>query len=407
MVVDERRGPGTCGVARRGPLTSCEALVRGDLARDGYAAASVRDAIGAMARLSAWMDARGVPAARLTPGQVDLFVAERRQTCSSPAAGRGLGMILRVLRDRGVVPRPDPLGSTAREVLLGQYRAWLTGERGLAAESVRCYGNQAKVFLDQLPGSLEAALAGLEPGDVTQFIVAQTTAAASVESAKALVTATRSLLRFLHVRGLIRQPLTGAVPGVAGVRGGGLPRGLGAEQVRLLLAAHDLSTAVGRRDHAVLVLLARLGLRSVEVAGLRLADVGWRDGTIVVCGKGSRVERLPLPVEAGQALAAYVMDGRPSCSSDALFVTARVPYRPVTAGTVRAIVAHACRRAGLPRLGAHRLRHTLACDLLRAGAGLAEVGQVLRHRSQLSTSVYAKVDHEVLRTLARPWPGGA
>jgi site-specific recombinase XerD len=408
MVVDERCGPGAIGVVGSGPLTSCEALVRAELDRGGYAAASVKDSMQAMARLSAWMDIRGVTVARLTPGQVDLFVAERRRAGSSTAAaGRGLGAALRVLRDRGVVPGPDPRGSTAREVLLGQYRAWLLTERGLAAESVRCYGNQAKVFLAQLPGSLEAALADLGPAEVTQFVIAQTAVAASVESAKALVTATRSLLRFLHVQGLIRRPLTAAVPAVAGVRGAGLPRGLAAGQVRLLLEAHDLSTAVGLRDHAVLVMLARLGLRAVEVARLRLGDVDWRDGLIVVCGKGSRVEQLPLPVEVGQALAAYVMGGRPSCTSDALFVTARVPHRPVAAGTVRAIVAHACRRAGLPRLGAHRLRHTLASDMLRAGAGLAEVGQVLRHRSQLSTSVYAKVDHQILRTLARPWPGGA
>ena len=407
MVLDDRCGPGATGVVGEGPLAACEALVRAELDRGGYAAASVRDAMRAMARLSAWMDIRGVTAARLTAGQVDLFVAGRCQAGSSPAAaGRGLGVVLRVLRDRGVVPGPDPAGGTAREVLLARYRAWLVSERGLAAESVRCYGSQAKVFLAELPGPLEVALAGLGPVGVTQFIVAQTAAAASVGSAKARVTATRSLLRFLHVQGLIRQPLTAAVPAVAGVRGAGLPRGLAAGQVRMLLDAHDLSTAVGLRDHAVLVVLARLGLRAVEVAGLRLGDVDWRDGLIVVCGKGSRVEQLPLPVEVGQALAAYVMGGRPSCGSDALFVTARAPHRPMVAGTVRAIVAQACRLAGLPRLGAHRLRHTLASDMLRAGAGLAEVGQVLRHRCQLSTSVYAKVDHQTLRTLARPWPGG-
>lgn len=289
---------------------------------------------------------------------------------------------------------------------MGRYRAWLTTERGLAAESVRCHGNQAKVFLAQLPGSLEVAPAALGPVEVTRFVVAQTAASVSVESAEALVTATRSPLRFLHVQGLIHQPLTAAVPAVAGVRGAGSPRGLAAGQVRLPLEVHDLSTAVGPRDHAVLVMLARLGSRAVEVARCGLGDVGWRDGLITVCGKGSRVEQLPLPVEVGQALAAYVMGGRPSCTSDALFITARVPYRPVTAGTVRAVVAHTCRRAGPPRVGAHRPRHTLASDTPRAGAGLAEVGQVLRHRGQLSTSVYAKVDHESLRTLARPWPGG-
>jgi site-specific recombinase XerD len=181
---------------------------------------------------------------------------------------------------------------------------------------------------------------------------------------------------------------------------------LPSEQVQSLLTAHDLDTRVGLRDHAVLVVLARLGLRGAEVAALKLTDIEWRAGQLVVQGKGSRVERLPLPAEVGQALADYVTRGRPSCECGSLFVTARRPFRPLTPGAVRAIMGRACGRCDLPRLGAHRLRHTLASDLLRAGASLPEIGQVLRHRSQLSTTIYAKVDYATLRTLARPWPGG-
>lgn len=308
---------------------------------------------------------------------------------------------------QGRLAAPDPTEAAAGavEVLLVAFRGWLICERGLATESVRCYCSQARTFLTQLPAPLEESLAGLDAAAVITFVLGQAAAANSVWSAKAQVTALRSLLRFLHVHGLIPMSLTAAVPGVAGWRSSTLPKTLGAGQVQALLGAHDLSTGVGLRDHAVLLTLARLGLRGAEAAALGLTDVDWRAGEILVRGKGARTERLPLPAEVGQALVAYLTDARPSCSCPTLFVTARAPVAPLTPAAVRAIMGRACARAGLPRLGAHRLRHTLACDLLRAGSPLAEVGQVLRHRSQLSTATYAKVDHETLRGLARPWPG--
>lgn len=317
-----------------------------------------------------------------------------------------MGAVLRVLRVHGVVPVPassaDPV-----EVLIGEYRRWLVVERGLAAQTVRCYGSQARRFLGQLSAPLDAALLGLDAAAVTGFILAQAGASSSVESAKALVTAMRSLLRFLHVEGKVGAALVGAVPAVAGWRLDTLPQGLDRAQVQALLAAHDLATPVGLRDHAVVSLLAGLGLRGGEVAALGLDDLDWHRGELLVRGKGSRIERLPLPVAVGQALADYLTGGRRACSCPTVFVTARAPYRPLEATAIRAIVYRACQQAGLPRVGAHRLRHTLATDLLRAGASLVEVGQVLRHRSQLSTTVYAKVDFAALRTLTRPWPGGA
>ena len=164
---------------------------------------------------------------------------------------------------------------------------------------------------------------------------------------------------------------------------------------------------MGLRDYAILSLLARLGLRGAEAAGLQLGDIDWRAGEITVTGKGSRTERLPLPAPAGEALAAWLKEGRPSCEPRSVFVTIRRPHRPVTPHLVRVIMARACEQAGLERTGAHRLRHSLATEMLRAGASLPEVGQVLRHRSMLSTSIYAKVDQNALRPLARPWPGSA
>lgn len=200
--------------------------------------------------------------------------------------------------------------------------------------------------------------------------------------------------------------LAPVVPGVAGWRLSQVPRALPREHVEALLDCHDTDTATGLRDRAVLTLLAALGLRGAEAAALQLADIDWSAGLITVVGKGSRSEQLPLPDTAGQALADYVMKGRPTDTGcTALFLTRRRPYRQLAPGAVRQIMGRACTRAGIARAGAHRLRHTLATDLLRAGASLPDIGQVLRHRSQLSTTIYAKVDHERLRELARPWPG--
>ncbi len=292
-----------------------------------------------------------------------------------------------------------------REALLDEFADWLRVERGLAAESVRCYRSQGAKLLGSLAEPLEEAIAGLDAATVTGFVMSQSTSAHSVWSAKAHVTALRALLRFLHCRGLTQGPLVGAVPAVAGWRLAGLPRGLTQDQVAVLLATPDTTTTVGLRDGAVLTLLADLGLRGAEVAALRLDDLDWRHGEVLVRGKGARVERLPLTTAVGNALADYLTGARPRCDADTVLVTVRAPIRPLSGGSVRAIMARACRRAGLPRLGPHRLRHTLATDLLHAGASLAEVGQVLRHRCELSTAVYAKVDLEALRTLARPWPG--
>jgi integrase/recombinase XerD len=295
--------------------------------------------------------------------------------------------------------------ATPVAVVLEDYRAFLVGERGLAAESVRCYCNQARVFLVGLSEPLEASLAGLSAPRVTAYVV-EYCRGRNTWSAKAMVTALRSLLRFLHVSGRVPTSLAGAVPAVASWRLSALPRTLAVGQVEALVAGCDLEIAVGVRDHTVLVVLARLGLRTAEVAALRLEDVDWRAGEVLIRGKGSRVERLPLPVAVGEALVGYLTGARPTCDCRSVFVTARGrPPRPLTAMAIRQIVARACARAGLPRLGAHQLRHTLASDMLGAGISLAQIGQVLRHRSQLSTAIYAKVDQTRLRDVARPWPG--
>jgi integrase/recombinase XerD len=288
--------------------------------------------------------------------------------------------------------------------LLAEFGIWLDRERGLSPVTVGCYCKQAKCFLAAVGGP--GAVSGLDAGRVTAFMVEHSRDRNSW-SAKAMVTSLRAFLRFAHATGRTAAPLAGAVPAVASWRMAALPRGLTPAATGRLLGGCDQETAVGRRDYAVLSLLARLGLRGAEAAGLQLDDIGWRAGEITVTGKGSRTERLPLPAAAGEALAAWLTGGRPRCESRAVFVTVRRPYRQLTPEAVRAVMGRACDRAGLERRGAHQLRHALATEMLRAGASLPEVGQVLRHRSLLSTSLYAKVDERALRPLARPWPGAA
>ena len=288
--------------------------------------------------------------------------------------------------------------------LLAEFRLWLDRERGLSPVSVRCYSKQARYFLAAAGGP--EAVSRMDAGKVTAFMV-DWSRGCSTGSAKAMVTSLRAFLRFAHATGRTAVPLAGAVPAVASWRLDGLPLGLKAADIEMLLAGCDRDTATGLRDRAVLSLLARLGLRGAEAAGLRLDDIDWRAGEIAVTGKGSRTERLPLPAPAGEALAAWLTGGRPGCESRAVFVTMRRPYRPLTPEAVRAVMGRACDRAGLERRGTHRFRHALATGMLRAGASLPEIGQVLRHRSQLSTSIYAKVDQDALRPLARPWPGEA
>jgi integrase/recombinase XerD len=217
----------------------------------------------------------------------------------------------------------------------------------------------------------------------------------------------RSLLTFLYTDGLVDEPLAGLVPKVAARSQQTLPKALESGQVEALLSTCDLETITGRRNRAILLLLVRLGLRGGEVAALQLGDMDWRRGELEVAGKAGRHERLPLPADVGEAIVAYLHDGRPGgTQSRYVFVGVQAPHRGLTTAAVSTLVAVAGRKAGLGRIGAHRLRHTAATSMLRAGAGLEEIGNVLRHSRVATTANYAKVDREALRGIARPWPQG-
>jgi integrase len=244
----------------------------------------------------------------------------------------------------------------------------------------------------------------LSAGQVSAFVL-RVGCEQRLGKAKTTVTALRSLLGFLHLEGLVSSSLAAAVPSVASWRLAGLPRGLQPDEVSRLLAACDRRTVPGRRDLAMLLLLVRLGLRAGEVAGLGLDDIDWRAGQVTVCGKGDGHTRLPLPDDVGQAIVGYLRDGRPATAQGRwLFVRLAAPHRRLTAGAVSAAVFAAGQRAGLGTVRAHRLRHTAATRMLAAGAGLTEIGQVLGHRKASTTAIYAKVDRDALRVLARPWP---
>ena len=277
-------------------------------------------------------------------------------------------------------------------------------ERGLRPEVARGYLNAVRPFVTAHAAGGVAGLRGLVAGDVTAFLTAESRRLAP-GTVQRVATALRSLLRFWHLQGLTGGPLDRAVPRAANRRPG-LPRPLEHGEVASLLASCDPQTAVGRRDLAMLTLLARLGLRAQEVARLTLDDIDWRSGEISIAGKGGRRDRLPLPAGAGQAIAAWLLHGRPAGALDcSVFIRARAPRSGLTPGAVTQAVAAAAQRAGLGAIYAHRLRHSAATAILAKGGSLAEIGQVLRHRRIVTTAAYTKVNIEALRRLARPWPG--
>jgi site-specific recombinase XerD len=371
----------------------------------GYTPQTVRNMLADLGRFGRWMSSEGLVPAQLDEDAMAAFVAAWKAAGRRRALGpRAMRPLLGYLREAGVTPAAKP-PQTPLEALLGEYRIWLARERGLAAATVLRYENTARRFLRQqaMPGGLLKP-AGLTGADVSAFLLREC-ARVSAGSAKGRVAELRAVLRFLYLRDLTPLRLGTAVPPVGGWRLAGLPPTMTAGGVQLLLDGCDRSTGVGVRDFAIMMLVARLGLRSVEVARLELRDVDWRAGELVVRGKARRQDRLPLPADVGEALAGYLARGRVPAGARRLFLTCTAPRGPIRADLVGDVVERACRRAGLPRVGPHRLRHALAAELLRRGAGLAAISQVLRHQDLATTALYAKVDLAALRQVAQPWPG--
>jgi site-specific recombinase XerD len=390
-----------------GPLAPHADGVRCELSRLGYALGTAENHVRVMAHLSQWMVDEGVEPSELSQDRVEQFLAVLRMRWKRPPTGRTLAPLLRWLRELNVVP---PVTSTVRstplDALVEHYHDWLVKEKGLATPTVRRYEATARRFLEERRAGAgrTTGVEDLSGADVTGFLLRECSRLAVV-SAKGLVTDLRCLLRYLFLERLTPAALATAVPPVAGWRDTGLPATLAVSEVRALLDSCDRSHPTGLRDFAILTLLARLGLRAAEVAGLELGSVDWRAGEIVIRGKGHRVDRLPLPVDVGEALVAYLAEGRARVTCRTLFLTSHPPVRAMHPHTISGVVRYACMRAHLPPIGSHRLRHALASELLRRGAALPEIGQILRHRNLTSTAIYAKVDRVALRAVAQPWPG--
>ena len=388
-----------------GPLAPFAPALGARLRASGYTPLTTVNVMRLMAHLSRWLSANELGAADLTRGQVERYVAARRaEGRTSGLSPRSLDPILGMLTDAGALTPEEPAGPVSEEErLLAAFERHLLCERALTGSTAAAYVAYARRFL---AGRTGRRLDGVTAADVTGAVLAETEAV-SASSAQYFVVALRAFLRFCFLDGLVEADLAGAALAVTGRRRFPLPRGISRADARALLAACDRRRRTGRRDYAVLMLLLRLGLRAGEAAALTLEDIDWRAGEITVHGKGRRDERLPLPADVGEAIAGYLTRGRPVTGRREVFLRAVAPAGPLSRGGISFIVRRACRRAGVAEVGAHRLRHTAACEMAAAGAPLTEIGQVLRHQSLDSTANYARVGIAELRKLARPWPGGA
>jgi integrase/recombinase XerD len=359
-----------------------------ELRRRGYTALTSVNQLRQVSRLSGWLARSGWGVADLTEERVEEFLVVQRMAGRhrSQWSRPGLWCLLDVLRGLGVTDAdPTPQTAAPVDVLLGSFARYLLVERGLAVGTVRGYVDHARRFL---AGVNAESLSGVTAGDVIRAVL-ETSDAVAVSTAQNFVAAVRALLHFSFVQGQVPVDLSQAALAVTGRRRSTLPLGITPADARAILDSCDRRSVIGRRDYAIIVLLLRLGLRRGEVAGLTLDDIDWRSGALVVRGKGSRSDQLPLPADVGQAIAAYLRRARPASDRREVFLTGRPPVRPIASGTVASTVRRACRRAGVPVVGSHRLRHTAACEMVSTGVSLVQVAQVLRHHSLQTTAGYA------------------
>ena len=318
--------------------------------------------------------------------------------------------LLAVLRVEGVVPPANPIARTSAQRVADDYRNYLSNERGLRSATIFNYARHVDEFLNERFGHCKVKFSALRTQDVIGFVKSQARQHSRAWMLQ-VTSALRSFLRFTHYRGYTATDLSPVVPIVANWRKATLPKHLPAEAVERVLNACDRTTAVGRRNHAILLLLARLGLRAGEVIALQLEDIDWGNAQITIrSNKGQGWARLPLPVDVGEAIARYLKNDRPRCACRSVFVRLVAPYVKLSNSPVIAVITRkALEKAGVEsvRKGSHLFRHSLATEMLRQGASLDEIGQVLRHRDPDTTAIYAKVDLNALRGLAIPWPGGA
>jgi integrase/recombinase XerD len=393
----------------KGPLAPYIVSFSTWVADQGYALEPLRQRVRIAASFSRWLAEESIRLRSISSGHSAQYLryrARRQRICDCDAAA--LRQLLDFLRAQGAIPaekmrrrRANPGERCARA-----FERYLCEERLLAKATIINYVRFVRKFLRDRFGTGPVSLSRLCAGDVVRFVQRQAPQL-HLKTAKILTTALRSFLQYARYRGDIRLDLAAAVPLVANWSMPSIPRAIAPDQVCRLLAQINRHTAIGRRDYAILLLLARLGVRAGEVVFLELDDIDWKDGSMSVRSKGGRRSQLPLPADVGEAIVAYLRHGRPPSNCRRVFLRAKAPVRGFLGpAAVGSIVRHALLRAGIdaPTKGAHQFRHGLATEMLRHGASLGEIGELLGHRSPETTKIYTKVDIDALRTLALPWP---
>ena len=396
-----------------GPLSSHVDDFADWLADQGYARSTGRRKLRMVGKFSLWMRDQGLDIPALDGMQLERFRTSQsrlgKHTANVMFDGRELLTWLHET-DRLAPSEPESFHHDPTVETVDRYERFLVGERGASLTTVQAYLSTVRAFLGDCFDARPADLGSLGLHDVNGFILHSCRAHSSATT-RLHVAALRSFTGYLYQSGIMATDIADGIAGVRTWRLSSLPKGLEPDQVEAMLASCDRRTVTGRRDYGVLLLLALLGLRACEVVRLTLDDIDWCNAEITVTGKGGRRDVLPLPHELGEALAAYLQGGRPTCATRRLFVGRYAPIRGFQSScAVVHIVRYALARAGIERPGrgaAHLLRHSLATKMLRNGASLEEIGQILRHQSPDSTRVYAKVDLDALRPLAPAWPGGA
>lgn len=394
-----------------GPVAAYIGPFAKSLREQGYARQSIHRQVLLAASFSRWLACRRLVLRGISSSHVPQYLQYRlRHVRPSHGDVAALKHLLEFLRSEGAIPGEkitrDP--TTPAERCARKYEQHLREARGLSPATIINYVPFVRSFLEDCSGKGAVVWSQLRARDVVRFVERQARCLHPKRS-KLLTSALRSFFQYARYSGKVKLDLAAAVPVVPNWSMTTIPRAISAHHVRQLLASIDRSTAVGRRDYAILLLLARLGLRSGEVAFLELDDIDWNAGQLSVHGKTGRRGELPLPTEVGKAIAEYLKNGRPQSTSRRLFLRARAPVCGFRgASGVGSMVRHRLQRAGIdaPTHGAHQFRHGLACEWLRQGASLGEIGELLGHRSPETTNIYAKVDLKALRTLALPWPGG-
>jgi len=395
---------------RIGPLSPYLDTFATMLLNQGYTRSTIKCKVRTVSYISRWFHRRRLSVKDLNEEKIVKFFQHRRRRYH--IQGRDaptLHSFLSYLRDIGAIPIPTPkIDNSELGRIERSFTQYLVEERNLSQVTLRKILRFVRQFLTRRFGKGPILLDKLRPRDSTNFILRYPHSISPVYT-KSIVSALRSFFRFLRLRGDIVIDLAASVPVVANWQFSTVPKYISPEQIERLLQSCDQNTIVGQRSYAILLLLVRLGLRASEVANITLDDIDWEAGEIIIRGKGSRRDRLPLLYDVGKAMATYLRHGRPSCSMRQVFIRINAPHRrPITYDAIYRTVRCAFERAGVqaPQKSPHILRHSLATEMLRKGASLAEISQILRHRSLNTTKIYTKIDLEALRTLVQPWPGG-